>query len=198
MNLDLNPLIKEYVNSVPKPSINSPMEFIYVVVANDVIIIDVSDTTLAFIPLDMCTNMYSGIVYPGDIQKSDKRIFDHVLSLWEKYDQLVRYTPIEGSIEDLRAISDYENLISLKASDGAGFFMMPGNNLYQNFVIPVFTGFPGINAKDKIGVIVRRIDYKSLLVEYNIYKAKIKKNIKLYFTIMDMNRRLLDEQFTIR
>ena len=198
MSLDLNPMIKEFVNSVPKPSINSPMEFTYVLVANDMVVIDVSDTSLAFIPLDMSTKIYSGISYPGDIEKSNRNIFNHVSSLWEKYDQVTRYSPVVGAIPDLRLIPEYEKLLGLKATDGANMFIMPGNDLYQNFIIPVFSGFPAINAKDKIGVIIRRIDYKSLLVQYDIYKAKIKKNITLYFVIIDMNRRLLDEQFTIR
>lgn len=198
MNLDLNPMIKEFINSVPKPSINSPMEFTYVLVSNDTVVIDISDSCLAFIPLDMNTNIYSGISYPGDIAKSDKNIINHISLLWEKYDQLTRYCPVVGAIPDLRLIPDYEKLLGMKATDGASMFIMPGNDLYQNFIVPVFSGFPAINAKDKIGIVVRRIDYKSLLIQYDIYKAKIKKNITLYFIIMDMNRRLLDEQFTIR
>lgn len=196
--IDLNPIIKDYVNSVPKPSVSSPVDFTYVMVSNDTVVIDISDACLAFLPLDISTNIYSGISYPGDIEKSDRNIINHISLFWEKYDQLIRYCPVVGAIPNLRLLPDYEKLLGLKATDGASMFKMPGNDLYQNFIIPVFSGFPAINAKDKIGIVVRRIDYKSLLVQYDIYKAKIKKNITLYFVIMDMNRRLLDEQFTIR
>lgn len=191
--IDLSSIIKDCVNSVTKSA-----EFIYVLIADDTIVIDTADTTLSVIPIGMKTGVYSAFSYPGDyITGNNRAIFNHVAKLWEQYDQLARYCQIEGSIPDLRAIPEYEAMLALKADEGAGMFRMPGNQLYQGFVIPVFTGLPIINKQDGIGIVVKRINHGTLLMEYHIKKKKLKSEFVIYFRTCDMNRQLLEEQFKI-
>lgn len=191
--IDLSLIIKDCVNSVTKSA-----EFIYVLIADDTIVIDTDDTSLSVIPLGMSTGVYSGFSYPGDyITGNNRAIFNYVTKLWERYYQLSTLCVVEGCIPDLRSIPEYERLLNLKADEGGGFFKMPGNELYNNFIIPVFTGLPIINKQDKIGIAVKRIDRTSLLVEYHIWKKKLKTEFTLYFRTCDMNRLLLEEQFKI-
>jgi hypothetical protein len=191
--IDLTDIIKNSVSSVCRTA-----EFIYVVIANDTIIVDAADTTLSIIPIGFETGLYSGFMYPGDYTVNNPDIFRYVMSKWELYDNLSRVSPVEGEISDLREDTKYESLLSRKADDGAGRYLIPGNELNQSFLLFVFTGMPILNKQDRIGIVVKRIDYGTLLMEYHIYKKKINKNIVLYFRTSDMNRKLLDEQFKVR
>jgi hypothetical protein len=191
--VDLSFFIKDCVSAVTKK-----FDQTLVVLANDTLVVESFQTTLSIIPLGFETNIYSGFAYPGDYTKSDSSIFHHVLQNWEKYDQLVRHCPVVGEIPDLKAIESYATLLNRKSDDGAGVFRMPGNDLNEQFVLYVFTGFPNLNKTDDVGIVVRRIDYGTLLMEYHINKKKLGKNITMYFRTCDMNRRLLDEQFIIR
>ena len=196
---DLPIIIKDYVSSVCKTA-----DEIEVLISDNIIIINNDNTALSIIPLNLSTGLYVAFNYFEYISSgisipiNNIFIFNKLLGLWQTYESMTNSCPIEANIEDLRSIPEYEELLALKASEGMGFFRIPGNQLYQNYLLPVFTGFPNLNKSDKVGIIVKRIDYGTLLMEYHIYKKKINKNFVMYFRTVDMNRKLIDEQFKIR
>lgn len=194
MTKDINDLIKIYVTCATKVC-----EFIEVLVADSTIIINSADTVLSIIPVGYSTGIYLGTSYniSEPVIEKNSAIENKLFHMWNNYECLINKLPIELSIEDLRSIPEYENLINLKASDGGGFCKLAGNNLYSNYLLPIFTGLPILNKNDRAGITIRRFDSNILLMEYHIYKKKINKEFTMIFNTVDMNRSLLEQQFTI-
>lgn len=181
MNID--ELIKLYVGSVCKST-----ESIEVLICDDKIVVCICDASLCIMDIGFETNIYTAFKYGDNWKNSDDSIRSKLFKYWETYDNISRYSPIIGEIDDLRSIDEYNNLIGRKANEGVGVYRMPTDILYQYIWIPVFTGFPVLVKQDKIGVQIRRIDNYVLLLQYNIYKHKLKKTITQWCRIMDMNR----------
>lgn len=81
--------------------------------------------------------------------------------------------------EDLRANQEFEYLLSRKASEGMKFFKI------DNYIIPVFSGFPNINKSDRVGITIYDLKDGYLLNELNIFKKKINKDIKMYYRTLN-------------
>lgn len=181
MNID--ELIKIYVGSICKST-----ESVEVLISNDIMVVCIDDTSLCIIPIEINTNIYTAFKYGDSWGNKNDALFSKLIGYWERYDQLSRYTQTIGYIEDLRVIPEYESLLARKADEGLGIFKMPSDTLYKNIMISVFTGFPVLVKGDKIGVKVNRINDETLLMQYCIYKKKLKKNITQWCRILDMDR----------
>jgi hypothetical protein len=117
-------------------------------------------------------------------------INDHDTFLINQFNQYIT-VPLHNHIiaeqSNLQDDPDYSKLLTLKAADGMKFYKMPNNSLYSTTYIPVFNGFPSMVKSDTISVKVYKdsIDGYSI-VEYTIYKSKIKDYVKLYFRILNL------------
>ena len=82
---------------------------------------------------------------------------------------------------------EYSKLLALKSAEGMKFYKLPNNQLYSNTYIPVFNAFPAILKGDTISIKVYKDIYDCYsIVEYNIYRGKIKDYYKLYFRILNL------------
>lgn len=211
MNLDLRQFIKDAVSSVCRTA-----EFIECMIVGENLVINVANATLSIVPIGVDTTRYIAFQYdPKKIMEDDKFSFlspytedgsldlnksniRHKLTMmWNQYSLLSNGCEIVAHIPDLRLDPIFEQLISLKSAEGSKFYNIPGNNLYENFKIPIFTGFPTLNKGDSIGLTVKRIDHSTLLNEFYISKKKIKRDFIMYFRTLDIDRNLMDERFTV-
>lgn len=197
--MELENLIKEYVGTISgiSTSVN-----IYVLISDSIMVINNDNTTLSVVNIGFQTGMYTAFRYTPDnlgaYLNNDPMIFANMTAIWNKYETLSKQLPVLGEVPDMRMSEEFVKLLNLKSDDGAGFLKIPGNNVADEFLVPVFTGFPKLNKQDSVGLVVKRIDRCNLLMEYHIYKKKIKENIVIYFHVIDMNRRLVDEQFIVK
>lgn len=194
MAKDINSIIKDAVTCATKVC-----EFIEVLVADSTIIVNAADTTLSIVPVGYPTGIYLGTTYDisNPVIQHNNNIANKLLRVWNNYESLITRLPVELIVEDLRSIPEYEQLIAMKASEGGGFCKLAGQNLQSNYLLPIFTGLPTLNKDDRASIIVRRFDSNILLMEYHIYKKKMKKEFSLIFNTVDMNRSLLEQQFTV-
>lgn len=87
----------------------------------------------------------------------------------------------------LRGNDEFENLLNLKSSDGAEFFKINGSSIGECYFVPIFSGFPAINKADKIGIDIYDLRDGHLLVNMNIFKKKINRDIKMYFRTINLS-----------
>ena len=183
---DWDTIVKGYVSAVCKSC-----GLIEVYIDNNIIIINMDDTALAVMSADLQLDTYKCFKYstskttPADISVANK-----LLTYFNRYTIDADCYPVVAEYDNLRSNEEYEKLLNLKADEGGGFFRLMGNELYTNYLVPVFAGFPNINKADKIGIVVRRMSYDTLLMEYHIYKKKVNKDITIYFRTLDLTRKL--------
>ena len=120
--------------------------------------------------------------YIGDyfLLKETRNLFIYYISNINNY-------PILASDSNLRSDPEFESLLSLKSADGAKFYKLRDINYNKPYFIPVFSGFPNLNKPDTIGATIRdMMDYSHLLVELDIFKKKLKRNIKIVYRTLDL------------
>ena len=90
---------------------------------------------------------------------------------------------------DVRGIDEFEKLISMKAYEGLKFYKMFSENVNKCYFIPIFSRFPNINKADKAGISVYDLEDGYLLIEMNIFKKKINKQINMFYRTVNLNGR---------
>ena len=88
--------------------------------------------------------------------------------------------------ENLQENPVFNALTARKSSDGNSFYHLIGIDPTKVYFIPIFAGFPNLNKKDSINITVYKIANGNCIVEMDIFKSKIKKSIKLIYSIIDM------------
>ena len=108
-------------------------------------------------------------------------------SVYYNYKNRLSDNYIVAQNTQLRDDEIYESLTSLRAGEGMKYYNMIGKDMV-NYKIPVFNGFPNLNKQDEIGMTVYdMLDQSHLLVDMNIFKKKINRNIHIYFRILKLN-----------
>ena len=168
-----------------------------VMIYNGVLVFVVDNTLLYEIelknPIDigLITFKYSNIIdYPVDIGISscfnNVYIKNRLFSLYTNYKDLLIKNNIVAQNTQLRDDEIFESLANLKAGEGMRYYNMIGNNMI-NYKIPIFSGFPNLNKQDTIGIDIRELpDNIHLLVDMNIFKKKINRNIHIYYRIIKL------------
>ena len=88
--------------------------------------------------------------------------------------------------ENLQENPVFNALTARKSSDGNSFYHLIGIDPTKVYFIPIFAGFPNLNKKDSVNITVYKIANGNCIVEMDIFKSKIKKSIKLIYSIIDM------------
>lgn len=88
--------------------------------------------------------------------------------------------------ENLQENPIFNTLTARKSSDGNSFYHLIGIDPTKVYFIPIFAGFPNLNKKDSVNITVYKIANGNCIVEMDIFKTKIKKSIKLIYSIIDM------------
>ena len=96
-------------------------------------------------------------------------------------------TPKIASKEDLQDDPDFNKLMQLKSADGMKFYKLQNDSLYNITYIPIFNGFPAIVKSDRLSVNVYKDEILGYsVIEYIIYKNKLKDYVKLYFRTLNI------------
>ena len=198
MNNIINPVlysvIKKYItNIVPKPFhdnleciINGSILYMivqrtatyYVDLSNDIELNN--DFCVSFI-VKTNTSVEKTIDKNGKEKNSNVINYEFILNA----NNLVLVSEYYNLIQD----DKYLNLLKMKSEEGMKFYIM--NNKYGgNIYVPVFKGFPTINAKDTLDInVFSKIDDNNYYyVKYIIHKASIKKDYYLFYRIINLER----------
>ena len=124
------------------------------------------------------------VLIPQPLKKEDI----NTLFRYYNYYKNIPYTKsIIAQREELENDPAYSELMKLKSAEGMKFFKLPNDSLYGTSFIPVFNGFPYTVKGDNISIKVYTDDIEGYsVVEYSIYKTKIKDIVKLYFRILNL------------
>lgn len=118
----------------------------------------------------------------------DLYLQSNMIYLYNSYKNLLESTPIVAINNDLKNTESFESYLNIKADDGMKYYRLMGTDCIHQYMIPVFTGFPNISSKDTLGIKVHDLNDGFLLVNYNIYKKKISRDINVIFRIINLTR----------
>ena len=176
-------------------------EFTKILLQENRLIFTVSDTLLYCIPLKVFPESVNDRCIDAAVNYQDLALFkfgqdecniklDYNIALEMNYvlDTLKYRGIIDGLYADkivafttdLRSDEKFEELLTLKSDQGIKYYRMATNDLSSTIFIPVFAGFPNINKQDKIGIKVYNID-GSIVIELDIFKKKINRDIKIIY-----------------
>ena len=172
------------------------LDFTTIYIKDNIALFVVRDTILIVSQLlpEFCNN-YGEICcrYKYICNLNDDEYIDDYFLLKETRNLFIYYInninnyPILASDSNLRSDPEFESLLSLKSADGAKFYKLRDINYNKPYFIPVFSGFPNLNKPDTIGATIRdMMDYSHLLVELDIFKKKLKRNIKIVYRTLDL------------
>ena len=174
------------------------LDFTTIYVKDNIVLLVVRDTILIVSQLlpDFCINNNSGEIccrYKDICNLNDDEYVDDYFLLKQTRNLFIYYInninnyPILASDSNLRSDPEFESLLSLKSADGAKFYKLRDINYNKPYFIPVFSGFPNLNKPDTIGATIRDLmDYSHLLIELNIFKKKLKRNIRIVYRTIDL------------
>lgn len=95
-----------------------------------------------------------------------------------------------ASVDDLKSDPEFAKLLTMKAADGMRFYKLPAldsNSKPNMFFIPIYSGFPNLAKSDNANIrIWNAIESNCSIVEYIIWRQKIKSYIHLYFRILNL------------
>ena len=120
----------------------------------------------------------------------DDSVVDDVVTTWHRTTLGAGSQTCIYEEEYLEENPNFMGLALSKASDGVGFYFMR-TVLTKNLMIPVFSGFPLISKGDKVSIKLYMGQIKNrYMVEFKIFKKKIKSEYLMYYNILDINRDL--------
>ena len=126
--------------------------------------------------------------------ENDQCIYDEEVT-FRLYNTIAKYFSKENqnnllsysvNLESDESFSSFKNM---KAGDNLKFYKMSGNTPENTYFVPIFSGFPSLNKDDKLNIFVYDMNNGiHFLNVMDIYKKKIKRNIKIYFVTIDINK----------
>ena len=189
------PQAKKLINAIfGKSTMLKSMDVL--ITEDNTLVIIVFNTTIYEVKMDNCIPMPAIAFKCSDVMElegEDEGIDDIILKdkmkyCYYYYKNIECKSPRVAEQPILRNNEEFERCISVKAADGAQFFKVPGNNIGECFMVPIFAGFPSLNKTDNIGIYVYDLqdEYKHLLIHMNIFKKKIGKDINMYFRTINI------------
>ena len=89
--------------------------------------------------------------------------------------------------QDMQMREDIQELLNLKSKDGAKYYKMHGcKNRNAVYTVPFFAGLTSINKQDRFGIRVFDMMDGYFLVQYQIYKQKIKRTVHINIQVFNM------------
>lgn len=121
---------------------------------------------------------------PIDIQ--DVIITQRIAQLYINYMSLTSCCSLVAYNEDLKNDESFADYLNIRADDGMRYYRLLGINPANQYLIPIFTGFPNIASQDKLGIYVYNIGNGFLLGVFKIFKKKINRDIEIQFRILNL------------
>lgn len=122
-----------------------------------------------------------------DYKKYNNFTINPLRDIFNNYFYVPERNQIIAEANDLQNDPEFAKLLALKSSEGMKFYKLPNIELYKITYLPIFTGFPAMIKGDTISVKVYKDIYDCYsIVEYTLYKTKIKDYTKLYFRVLNL------------
>lgn len=86
---------------------------------------------------------------------------------------------------DLQDDPKFMALATAKASEGAGFYFI--NTSISTICTTVFPGLPSLQKSDSVGIKVYNLLDGKLLINYTVFKKKLKVAYEIYYKIINVN-----------
>lgn len=171
----------------------SMFKYTKVLIMEDTVTIIVNQTLLYKVPLKTISDYYYPIAFLySDIidfedptqYTNDNFLINDIQFILNYYINIKNTKPIVAIDNELRNNEEFENLLNLSSDQGMKYFRLPGLNLGEEYLIPMFAGFINLSKPDTIGMKIYDIQDGFLLLEMDINKKKINRDIQVYCRIM--------------
>jgi hypothetical protein len=94
--------------------------------------------------------------------------------------------PLVAHEDNLQDKEDFKPYIKMKSGDPLVYYKIIGNELYSQYLMPVFNGFPNLGTGDKLSVTIYDQLDGHLIFKHDIFKKKLNKNIQIYFRTLKL------------
>lgn len=194
---DRIPLVRKVLGIIiPKTYLSTNPDI--VITFNNILVVIVLDTTIYKYDLNIQepgNNIgfkYNSILSEDESSESfifDKAIFKKVSNCFYGYYNISMNQPLLATKDNLKEDKEFQDYLSLKASDGMKFYKIPGIDIYNPkfYHIPIISGFPSLNKADNIAISVFDLNDGHLLILFDIFKKKLNKNYQMYFRTLLLN-----------
>ena len=117
----------------------------------------------------------------------DKNSIMILFNYYSYYSTIAIKNPLIADDPNVQDDPEFDKLMQLKSAEGMKLYKLRNTELYGTTFIPIFTGFPALTKSDSIAVKVYKDDIDGYsVVEYTIFKNKLKENIRMYFRILNL------------
>lgn len=172
----------------------------YFIVNNDILLIILHSTIMYSVSLPENTGMYKSFTAYIDDNKeiipvelcedyniNINKTKDYYFGLYYNFNQ---YQIMQSDL-NVTENPDYKALMDLKAADGMRLYKIHkvmNLGIIHTWYIPVFSGFPSLNKSDTADIHIRKYNMKDkyYIVNYKIHKAKIKTDVDMWFTAVEL------------
>ena len=115
----------------------------------------------------------------------DIRKINQLNEYYTRYTNYSSYTLIYHK-DNMESDPDFAEYLSVRSSDGAKFYKGISIENNKKFMFPIFSGFPKLLKNDTLTLNVYMMDNLHYMIEMDIYKMKIKSNIKLIYRVLNV------------
>ena len=116
----------------------------------------------------------------------DIRKINQLNEYYVRYTNTTNYTLIYHK-DNMELEPDFAEFLSIKSTDGAKFYKGISTDNCNKFMFPIFTGFPKLLKNDTLSLNVYMMDNLHYMIEMDIFKMKIKGNIKLIYRVLNVS-----------
>ena len=191
-----NEILTESLKKIPSIIKSNEIPNARYLICNNNLTIELYDTIIYIISLsDPISNINNPIGFTLVID-ANKNLIPYSINnntvmklynYYKYYNSISNYNIKIANKENLQDDPEFAKLMQLKSADGMKFFKLQNNSLYNNTFIPVFNGFPAIIKNDTLSVNVYKDNIERYsVIEYIIYKNKLKDYVKLYFRTLNI------------
>ena len=108
-------------------------------------------------------------------------------SMNEYYNRYVVFKyPLIFHRDNMELDEEFSSYLSAKSSEGAKFYKGISLENNKKFMFPVFSGFPKLLKNDTISLNIYSMSNTHYMIEMNIFKIKLKREIKLIYRVLNV------------
>lgn len=171
----------------------------YFIVNKDLLIMCLQSTVLYATYLPQDTGLYSKVftayidenkeMVPVEVPVNNTESNNYAY-YYELVNRIGYHYHIYATLHDVQDDPEFQELMNLKAADGMRFYKVHGmlGSKMHTWFVPVFSGFPSLTKQDKLDITIKKENNYSryCIVNYHIFKAKVKQHVDMYFTILEL------------
>ena len=115
---------------------------------------------------------------------NDILLYNDLINCYTAYKNIEATCEVVAEEKNLRSNEEFEKLLSLKSGDGLKFYNIIGNG--RQYSIPMFSTFIKLNKQDTIDIKILDLKDGYLVMQMNIFKKKINRNVNSFVRILDI------------